>query len=478
MSTDHLRRRLVELAEEYSVPGAQLAIHHGGGTWAFEIGEEEHGTSRRMTAASKVPIGSVSKACTAALAMMLATDGDAELDAPIVAYLPELSAPTGGAGGRRADAGWAAQVTLRHLLSHTSGLPCDPREDADSVSLRRHALDCCRGVQLLHRPGAGFSYSNIGYLLAGRVIEVVTGMTWWEAVDALLFTPLGIAPRFVAAPLGAPRAGLVAVCGHAVNRAREQVRPVAQSLSVADAPAGAIAASALDLITIGRMLAAGRPSRSPGQSPSQSPSKAGPALPAGTGLVGDAELRAMRTPVPAAEPFGMADGWGLGLALHRHGGAAWWGHDGTADGTACHLRFEPESGCVVALTTNGSTGFAMWRRLVPELRAAGIPVGSYDDRPALRRKAGRPGDCTGRFVNGDTEYRVRAADSRRLFLTVDGEAFGELTPFEGLHFSIRDAESGDLQAGRFLTDPNTGRIGWIQVGGRLGRRSDRVRDVA
>jgi CubicO group peptidase (beta-lactamase class C family) len=464
METDHIRRRLTALVEEHAVPGTQLAVHHGGNTWACELGEEVHGTGRRMTAGSQVPIGSVSKTCTAILAMILVTGDDVELDAPVTAYLPELRQLGGSWSGatQAGDGAGVDRLTLRHLLSHTGGLACDPPEGAGAPTLRRYAMDACRRLPALQPPGSGFSYSNIGYLLAGLVIEEVTGMTWWEAMDAMLFSPLGVAARFVAAPAGAPRPARGAASGHAVNPARGQVRPVEQSLASTDAPAGAVAASALDLVTIGRLLCGAGPGGPPG-------------LPE---LVGPAELRAMQTPVPGAEPFGMADGWGLGLALYRHGDTSWWGHDGTADGTACHLRFEPASGTVVALTANASTGFALWRRLVPELAAAGLPVGSHDDRPGLRRTARAPRDCAGRYLNGETEYRVLTTGSGRLRLTVDGDLFGDLVPFDDLQFCVRDGETGEEQTGRFLTVTDTDRIRWIQVGGRLGRRQDRVREVA
>jgi hypothetical protein len=186
----------------------------------------------------------------------------------------------------------------------------------------------------------------------------------------------------------------------------------------------------------------------------------------------------MHRPVPYAEPFGMADGWGLGLALYRNEGTAWLGHDGTGDGTACHLRIHPDSGTVVALTTNASTGMAMWRALVDDLNRAGLPVASYNGPRRPSRPVPPPAGCTGRYVNGGTEYAVSPLPEEKMRLTVDGESYGELTSYAGLLFSMRDADTGDDdQTGRFLTDRRTGGIGWIQVGGRLARR-DREREVA
>ncbi len=416
MDTDRISTRLAALAREHLVPGAQLAVHHAGRTWTHEVD---------MAADAAVPIGSITKTFTATVAMALVSDGDLDLDAPLSDHLP----------------GVADELTLRHLLSHTGGLPSDP-EDVRTTSLRHHVRQALRELHPLHEPGAGFSYSNIGYSLIGHLIEVTTGMTWSEAVEAVLLHPLGVRARFITSP------DADVVSGHAVNAATGRVVPVEQSLAPVDAPAGALALSATDLVTFGRMLGGAAPH-----------------------LMSPDDLALMREPVQHAEPFGMADGWGLGLALFQRDGVRWVGHDGTADGTSCHLRINPGDGTAVALATNGSSGFALWRELVPELVAAGLPVADYDGMRGLDRPIAPPPDCTGRFRNGDVEYAVRALDREHLALTVDGEPFADLSLFDGLVFAMRDSDTGDTnQTGRFLRDPGDGGIRWIQIGGRLARR--------
>ena len=422
MRENQLRELLESFARHHLIPGAQLAVHHGGATHAVEFGLQHTG-GPPMTREARVPVGSISKTFTAALAMMLVSDGDLDLDEPLAEHLP--------AAARLGD-----RLTARHLLSHTGGLPSDP-DEVTASTLSKHVAECLRRADPLHEPGDGFSYSNIGYCTAGHLIEIVTGMSWWEAMSAVLLGPLGVEAHFVVAP-GGPQD---AVPGHAVNPQRRRVVPVHQSLTLVDAPAGAIAASATDLVRLGRMLAGDGPR-----------------------LVGDAELLQMRTPVEGAEPFGMADGWGLGVALFEGG---WFGHDGTGDGTSCHLRVHPESGTVVALTTNGSTGFAMWRELARELG-----VGDYDGRRELGERVSPPAECMGSFYNGDTEYSILPGETTPLRLAVDGEPFAELTLYDGLLFSMRDVDTGDAsQTGRFLRGSPGRPIGWLQVGGRLARRA-------
>jgi hypothetical protein len=181
-------------------------------------------------------------------------------------------------------------------------------------------------------------------------------------------------------------------------------------------------------------------------------------------------INLMHEAVRGAEPFGLADGWGLGLAIHRHGDRDWIGHDGTGDGTSCHLRFDPVDGTIVAFTSNASTGNLLWQDLVAELRAAGLAVGDYQPPISLDRPQPPPPDCFGRYVNGETEYSVAPRDGRPC-VAVHGEIFGELAVHDRGVFSVRDPMTGRrINGGRFLANPSTGRINGLQSGGRIARR--------
>jgi CubicO group peptidase (beta-lactamase class C family) len=492
--------QLSDLAREYRVCGAQLAIQHRDEIVTAETGVLECGNAGPVTSDSAFPIGSITKAFTATLAMTMVADGDADLDQPLGGLVPEL----GDLGGL---------LTLRRLLSHTAGLACGPDSaELSSASLRRYAADHCAERNLVHPPGAGFSYSNLGYVLVGRVIEVLTGMTWPDAVESILLEPLGIEPTFIqpAVPTAPPRA---LATGHSVTADPQRTRPVRQSLAPAEAPAGALAASARDLLELGRLHV---PPGSPWLLPPE-------------------QAQLMRDPVPEADPFGLADGWGLGLAVFRGPGSDWAGHDGNGDGTSCHLRVDPVDGWAVALTTNTSTGTALWRRLCNDLAEAGIPLPdpsqpavpagpAQGDAPAgsplVDAPAGQPraeapagsaqprslpAECAGTYANGDSEYVVtgpggradgpggRADGPHGRTDGPDGRADGHCTlSFGGtdfellacagdltargltdsdLTFALLDRSSGQrLPGGRFQRDPVTGRITGMQVSGRVARR--------
>ncbi|MGW5744626.1 serine hydrolase domain-containing protein [Amycolatopsis sp. NPDC003861] len=423
-----LQRLLAGLAHKHGVPAAQLVVTDGGRTDAVTAGG--------ITAEAKVPAGSITKAFTAAVAMLLVADGDLDPDDPLGEHLDGLGPQVG-------------RPTVGQVLSHTGGLPAALGAAADGGSARRY-LRACREAGLVQPPGLGFSYSNVGYVLTGYVIEAITGMSWWEAVETLLLDELGIDAAFVVEP-GARRRTGAHVSGHAVHAATGRARPVAQTLTPAEAAAGALALSASDLAAFGGLFCGGD----------------GP-LPADL-----AEL--MRRPIPGAEPFGLADTWGLGLAGYRGADADWTGHDGTADGTSCHLRIDAAHGRIVALTTNGNTGAALWTDLVAALRADGLPVGDYELPRDLDRAARPAADLSGHYTNGDLEYQVDVRADGDAVLVVDGEVYPELALLRDGSFSVREPATGRrIIGGRFLTDPATGTVSAMQAGGRVARRRRRA----
>jgi CubicO group peptidase (beta-lactamase class C family) len=420
------------LTGKHQVPGAQLAVHEGGRTVSVEIGELEFGTGHQVSPASAFPIGSVSKSFTATVAMVLAADGDLELDAPVGDYLPELR-----------DLG--DQVCVGRLLSHTSGLAADPDSDEAATSRLRYVLDYCRPRLLIQPPGVGFSYSNLGYVLTGQLIETITGMSWWEAMESILLRPLGIEPAFLgsAAPPTRPLA-----TGHSVNLALGRSRPVQQRLSRAEAPAGGLLVSASDLVALALLHV----------------------WPGEPGLLPAPAAARMRQVAPAANPFGLADGWASGLALFRHDGTDWFGHDGNGIGTSCHFRVDPVAGRVVALTCNASTGYGLWQDVLDALGRTGMPIGRHQPHASDRAVPAPPG-CLGSYRNGGLEYVVTSTGDGLLRFSVEGDVFDKIVCHDDLTFSVPDPTSiFQVFTGRFLPDRATGEIDGIQTGGRLARR--------
>lgn len=441
LDAEGLSASLGRLTREHGVPGAQLALRWRGEVITAEAGEWTSGSGRPVTTGAAFPLGSLTKPFTATLAMMLVDDGEVELDAPLAAHLPAL--------GRGAAAG----VTLRQALSHTGGLVATV-EDMPPGTTRARWLERCAAALSAHPPGAVFSYSNTGYLLAGHLVEVVTGMSWRQAVESFLLRPLGIAPLFV---VDAPRGAVVD--GHAVRPHRPALPIAEQSVPALEEPVAALAASAADLLAFAEL-------HLPGQGGAD-------LLGAGTGEL----MRRDQLVGLAVGAAGLAHGWGLGWSLYRDTGRGdvgpeWFGHDGTGDGAWSHLRAEPGSGTVVAMTANGSTGAALWEALVDDLRARGLAVGNHplsapaDPGPPTPAPAG----CAGRYANGSWTCTVEA-EGDDLFLALGSEPRTRLVCSPELGFTTDPGQGATPYTGRFLRDPATGGIDLLQVTGRLARRS-------
>ncbi|GAA3729748.1 serine hydrolase domain-containing protein [Streptomyces tremellae] len=429
-----LQSRLDFLADAHRVPGAQLFVDTGAETHSLHTGVADAVTRAPLTPDTAVPLGSLTKPYTAALVLLLADDGDLDLDEPVAEHLPELRGLPG--------------VRVRHLLSHTGGLPTGPDSDtASATGGARYLASLCTADQALFPPGTDFSYSNAGYVAAGRLVEAVTGMPWHEAVRALLLEPLGTVPAF----LGDTAAARPLAAGHTVNTATGQVRPVRQNLAPLEAPAGALLAGAADLAALGHALT--------GRSDALPPAVA----------------KEMRRGERAARPGALADGWGLGVALYRRGGRVWYGHDGNAQGTSCHLRAEPGSGAVVAFTGNAGAGTALWRDLAADLeRLTGLRVPATAAPATDRgRPVGLPPACRGTYRNGGTPYRVTEGLDGAPALSVDGDLPLPLVCYADLSYDLVDPATGRREpGGRFHRDPVSGRVERIQVSGRTARRTD------
>ncbi len=170
-----------ELAR-YRIPGVSVAVLHGDSV-VFARGYGYANVELRVPASDSTVYqsGSVGKQFTAAAVVMLAEQGRLSLDDPITRFLPE-----GPAAWRR--------ITIRHLLTHTSGIgdytdsTLDVRRDyaeADLVRLAaRQALEFA--------PGERWSYSNTGYVLLGIIIHRVAGMFYGDFLRDHVFRPLGM----------------------------------------------------------------------------------------------------------------------------------------------------------------------------------------------------------------------------------------------------------------------------------------------
>jgi CubicO group peptidase (beta-lactamase class C family) len=168
------------------IPGLAIGIVQGDQivyTKGFGIAGPD---GRAVTPQTPFQLASLVKPMTGVAIMQLVEAGKLELDAPVQRYLPTF---------RVADAAASAQITVRHLLYHTSGLPGTvSMEYALSGDARPDALEArvgaLRSVALNRPVGTTYEYSNAGYMILGMIVQQVSGQSYEAYMHEHLFTPL------------------------------------------------------------------------------------------------------------------------------------------------------------------------------------------------------------------------------------------------------------------------------------------------
>jgi dipeptidyl aminopeptidase/acylaminoacyl peptidase/CubicO group peptidase (beta-lactamase class C family) len=349
----HWQHRLARLAERHHVPGAQLGLLRLGADGApDELLETSYGvlnvrTGAPVTTDALFQIGSITKVWTATVAMMLVDEGLLALDTPIAEVLPEL---------RLADPDVTKQVTLRHLLTHTSGI------DGDVFTDTGRGDDCLeKYVDVLgeagqnHPLGATWSYCNSGYALLGRVIEKVTDQTWDQAMRERLFSPLGL-DHTVTLPEEALL--FAAAAGHD-ERDGELAPAASWQLPRSIGPAGLVTSTVADVLAFARLHLTGG------------------LAPDGTRLLSEESAAAMAAhQADLPDKLILGDSWGLGWIRFGWDGERLIGHDGNTIGQAAFLRVLPGGRFAVALLTNGGHTRDLYEDLYREIFAevAGVEM--------------------------------------------------------------------------------------------------------
>jgi CubicO group peptidase (beta-lactamase class C family) len=168
------------------IPGLSLAIVEGDRIAHMRgFGQPQPG-GEAPSAQTPFFIGSVTKSFTALAIMQLVEAGKIELDAPVQRYLPWF---------RVADLHASAQMTVRHLLNQTSGLPMWPSEFAlanfdDSPDAAERQIRALSTLKITRLVGAKFEYSNSNFNILGLVVEAVSGGTYSDYIQQHIFDPL------------------------------------------------------------------------------------------------------------------------------------------------------------------------------------------------------------------------------------------------------------------------------------------------
>ncbi|HEY0537308.1 MAG TPA: serine hydrolase [Actinoallomurus sp.] len=402
----HWQRRLAALAERHRVPGATLGILRLRPGRDDELVQAAYGvlnkdTGVETTTDSLFQIGSISKVWTATVALQLVDEGLLDLDAPIAEVLPEL---------RLSDPDVAKRVTMRHLLTHTSGI------DGDVFTDTGRGDDCVeKYVTLLvdvaqnHPLDATWSYCNAGFSLVGRVIEKLTGGTWDDALRERIFTPLGLGHTVTL-----PEDALLyrTAVGHVSVDGGEPSRAPVWGLPRALGPAGLISSTVADVLAFARMhLTEGLTAD-------------------GTRVLTEAGATAMTDfQVELPDKYVLGDSWGLGWFRLGWDGRRLFGHDGTTIGQNAYLRLLPDEGLAVTLLTNGGNTNGLYEDLYREIFAELADV-------ALPFRLGPPatpvsvdvGPHVGTYERASVRMEVREGDDGPFLRTTLTGPLAELTP--------------------------------------------------
>lgn len=173
------------------IPGLALAIVKGDQIVYLKGYGRADPSGRPVTPQTSFLIGSVTKAFTALAVMQLVEAGKVALDAPVQHYIPWF---------RVADGQASTRITVRHLLTQTSGLPQRYETQLwtaqDDGALER-VVRSLETAQLSRPPGESFGYSNANYETLGLIVQVVSGQSYEEYVKQHIFAPLDMHNSFV-----------------------------------------------------------------------------------------------------------------------------------------------------------------------------------------------------------------------------------------------------------------------------------------
>ncbi|MDB5073734.1 MAG: beta-lactamase [Candidatus Eremiobacteraeota bacterium] len=318
--------------------GATIAIVAGGKmvyTRAYGLRDAEK--SLPADTGTHYEIGSITKQFTAAATLQLKEAGKVDLDAPVATYLPKVP--------------HAGEITIRQLLTHTSGMP----EFVNTPGFETLAGTPVTFDQLIARvankpldfkPGTRWSYSSTGYIILGRIIEVVTGQSWEDYVKQNLFVRAGMIDSATIAQenqLADMARGYEYANGKTVPS-----KPIDESWA---SSAGGIVTTVADLQKWNQALSSGR-------------------------IISAAGYQSLTTPVRLAN--GSSIGYGFGMKVDTFEGQPRIWHDGNTLGFDGSNQFFPNQGVRIIVLTNAVDGGSdeivsrVYNDLFPAIAAAAI----------------------------------------------------------------------------------------------------------
>ncbi|MFF5703684.1 amino acid adenylation domain-containing protein [Streptomyces sp. NPDC012794] len=445
------RRRAVadtlrESARGHGVPGAGAAVFLDGTLELSYHGVTDTASGAPYGPGTRQRVTCVTKPMLAFVALRLVDRGLLGLDQPLDELLPQAF--------RRRDGG-TVKVTLRHLLSHTSGVD-DSYEvwhDTGGLPDLDSYIATLPAYGQLFEPGEVFAYSAVGTSIVAALIEKLLGMPWRRAVNELMLAPLGIREVPETLTEGGHYGDAVSVGYVWTERVKGYVRHDPPPQTIADDAAGSFSVC-LTLEELARiaMLAVGDG-----------------VAPGGERLLSAGLAREMRTPQIPVPGHHFMHAWGLGWLMF---GPSAFGFNSNGSGHHNFVQIFPEERSFLLLLANAYPAFGLYEDLLRSLTGEGLI------------RTGRPfemelDDCAGVYTSDGYRLEVlhgtehlRYAYSERqpdgAWLCLDE---GDLVLSGAGGFSSMSEKNVLAGSISFIPTPGTAVPGFVRIGQRFARKT-------
>jgi CubicO group peptidase (beta-lactamase class C family) len=349
------------------VPGLSIGILHDQElVWSAGFGRASLDPPRPATPDTLYRIASITKLFTSTAILQLRDAGKLQLDDPIVEHLPWFSIKQAHAD--------APTITIRHLLTHTAGLPREagfPYWSDGVFPTVEQIRDRLPAQETALPTETEWKYSNLGLTLAGEIVAAVSGRPYAEYVAHHILEPLGMRRTFVTSP-PADHPDLAAGHGRRLPGAARGVAPYTDGRGIT--PAANMTTCVSDLARFARLQFRDAPA-------------------GGEQILKSSTLREMQR-VHWLQPDWTA-GWGLGFRVQRLAGHTYIGHGGSLRGYRTQIQLRPADRIGVIVFTNADDGNPMlvvdkafdW--VAPAIRVAAPPPAPPGPPPGWERYAGR-----------------------------------------------------------------------------------------
>ena len=429
-----------ETQRAYDAPALALGLLCEGEAATAVCGQANLPAGLPADGSTLFQIGSVTKVYTALLVMQLAEEGRLDIDAPVAEILPGLVLQSPDA---------AKRITPRHLMAHTSGMDGDYLMTARSDVARY--VDRCACLPLLFPPGSNWSYSNSGYVLLGRLVEIAAARPWADALQERVFDRLGLSHSIVD-----PYAQMYHRIAPGHVESEDEGWQLADGTDFAQSirPAGSFTLqSAGDLLAFARAAVDG--------------------FHGDTTLLSPEGWAAMAEPQIALPPHNAlsAPSWGLGFNLHDDGSL---GHAGGVPGAASYLTLYPKARSAHLVLTNGQGGrtrelLRHCRRTLGRQASASAdlqfadPAGTQDPAEA----AGLAGTYASVSARMEVSQHAETLHADITYIGADTPQRFTLKPIAPLCYATFDAATGMRGANMNFLGEDNGKTGFAFVAGRL-----------